>query len=263
MLSALPEQSKRYLLVMTACIDPSGGHYPLARSAPEVRLGDYKKALRYWLSYEDERIRDILFIENSNYPLDSLQSIARDENPRNCRVEFISLDCNWYPPGGHYGYAELKMLDLGLQKSELRQSTTHMIKVSGRLIFPALKRLLNRLPSQFDAAADTRAYSGLFRRHAHPNVTTQLILFRHSFYQQHLQKSYEDLERGLDTHMEGIYYKKLAALKDQARIVFRFPCNATPVGFPAHKENAYTERSQRIKDAVRGVARVVAPGWWI
>jgi hypothetical protein len=256
-------QLNRYLLVMTACIDPSGGRYPLQRASPAVRLEDYKAALRFWLNYPDDRIQNILFIENSNYPLDSLKAIVEKHNSRNCQVEFVSLDCNWYPQGGHYGYAELKMLDLGLQQSRLLPSTTHMIKVSGRLTFPALSRLLNRLPAGFDAAADTRAYQTLFRRHPHPNVTTQIILFRHRFYQENLQRAYEDIERGVDTHMEGIYYRKLAALKESSQILFRFPCNVPPVGFPAHRERSYTAPSQRAVDAVRAVARHVLPDWWI
>lgn len=253
----------RYLLVMTACIDPSAGHYPLQRNQPSVRLEDYKSALRYWLKHPDQRLQKILFIENSNYPLNELEQIARDENPLKKDVEFISLDCNWYPPGGHYGYAELRMLDLGLTQSRLRDQTTHMIKISGRFTFPALKKLLDRLPDDFDAAADTRAWRSLTKRHTHPNVTTQIILFKHDFYRTYLQESYKDLETGSETHMEGIYYKKLDALKQSHRILFRFPLNVDPVGHPAHRAKGYQHPSQIIKSGIRAVARRVLPGWWL
>jgi hypothetical protein len=253
----------RYLLVLTACIDPSAGEYLLHRNQPSVRLADYKSALEYWLSYPDERIRKILFIENSKYPLHELQEVARTKNPLNKEVEFISLDCNWYPPGGHYGYAELRMLDLGLEQSRLRSETTHMIKVSGRFRFPKLNKLLNLLPQSFDAAADARIWQSPTKRLEHPNVTTQIILFEHDFYQKYLFGCYKELETAEDTHMEYIYYVKLMALKDSHKILFRFPINMTPVGQPAHRSKSYQHPTQVAKNAVRAAARRLFPNWWL
>lgn len=254
---------KRYLLVMTACVDPSAGEYRLHRADPAIRLEDYKAALRFWLQLSDVRIQDILFIENSNYPLHELESIAERENTLGKNVEFISLDCNWYPPGGHYGYAELRMLDLGLQRSRLRRSTTHMIKVSGRFLFPGLPRLLDRLPAEFDAVADARAWRTLRKRLERPYVTTQIILFAHDFYGKHLQECCRLLETGPESHMETIYYRKLAELAAASKIIFRFPCNVSPVGFPAHRDRSYTHPSQIVVNGLRAVTRHVLPGWWI
>ncbi len=254
----------RYLLVMTACIDPSKGEYRLTRADPAVRLEDYRNALRFWLRFPDERISNILFVENSNYPLDSLKATAELENPHRKNVEFISLDCNWYPPGGHYGYAELRMLDLGLGRSRLRNATTHMIKVSGRFTFPGLTRLLDRVPAEFDAVADARAWRTLRRRHEHPQVTTQIILFAHEFYKLHLQDCYRQLESGELSHMEAIYYRKLAELSEiNKKIIMRFPCNVSPVGFPAHRDRPYTHHSQMLANGFRAVARRILPNWWI
>jgi len=253
----------KYLHVMTACIDPSKGEYQLKRTDPLIRMEDYKVALRYWLALPDERLNKILFIENSAYSLDSLKAVAANENPFHKAVEFVSLDCNWYPPGGHYGYAELRMLDLGLEQSELRASTTHMIKVSGRFKFPALGRLLDRVPKDFDAVADARGWDNFRQRRAHPYVTTPIILFKHTFYKKYLQNCYLDLAEGRLQHMETIYYEKLAALKSAHKITFRFPFNVTPVGFPAHRESSYSSSKEAGKNAFRSVARVLLPDWWI
>jgi hypothetical protein len=253
----------RYLLVMTACVDPSQGEYRLHRADPTVRLGDYENALRFWLRYEDPLVRNILFIENSNYPLDDLKSIAAAENALGKNVEFISLDCNWYPPGGHYGYAELKMLDFGLQRSRLRESTTHMIKISGRFKFPNLSKLLSRLPDDFDAVADARGWQTLRTRLERPYVTTPIILFAHDFYRTHLQGCYKELELGRESHMEAIYYRKLAELSASRKVIFRFPCNVSPVGFPAHRARSYTHPSQLLVNGLRAVARRMSPDWWI
>jgi len=256
---------EKFLLVMTACVNPGQGQYPLKRADPEVRLGDYAKSLRYWLGLPDQRIRNILLIENSNYPLGSLKEIARSENPYHREVELVSLDCNWYPPGGHYGYAELKMLDEGLHKSILRRQSEYMIKVSGRLIFPSLSRLLDKIPADFDAVVDSRKWIGLFRRRDKPRVTTQLVLFKLAFYEKYLQSCYRLLEEGEEKHMEGIYYFLLDRLGQNAahKILFRFPCNADPAGFPAHRTNAYGGILERSQQVFRAVTRRVLPQWWI
>ncbi len=252
-----------YLLVMTACVDPSQGEYLLKRANPEIRLSDYQTSLRYWLALPDPRLTHILFIENSSYPLDSLERIAREDNPLRKQVEFISLDCNEYPKGGHYGYAELRMLDLGLKASKLRTVTSHMIKISGRFRFPALGKLLDKMPADFDAVADARNSMFAFRKGAKPYVTTPIILFRHEFYSNYLQDCYRELESGRLTHMESIYFEKLIGLKKGHKIIFRFPCNVPPLGFPAHRTSSYSAPTEAIKNMVRAVTRKVMPSWWI
>ncbi len=254
----------RYLLVMTACIDPSSGPYQLQRADPQLRLEDYQAALRFWLQYADRRIDKILFLENSGYSLDSLRQIVKDENPLQKEVEFVALDCNWYPPTSHYGYAELRMLDLGLQASRLRETTTHMIKVTGRLTFPGLSRLLDRIGTDFDVWADARTWRTPFRKHTVPFVTTQVILFSHRFYQVHMQGAYQELGQRSDW-MESLFYRKLFPLScgNRERVHLRFPCNVDPKGQPAHRSLSYTHPKQVAVNAVRGVLRRVAPHWWL
>lgn len=253
----------QFLLTMTACVDPSKGDWALVRSDPLVRLRDYEDALRYWLSYADTRIDKILLIENSGYPLDSLKEIADRENPRGKEVEFVSLDCNWYPPGGHYGYAELRMLDLGLQQSKLRSLTTHMIKTSGRFRFSALSRLLDRLPVNFDVAADARIRKVLRQKNERPFITTQIILFSHGFYERHLQKAYNELGQDGVTFIEWLFYDKLIPLRGTPGIFLRFPCNVDPAGFPAHRARSYTHPIQKTVYAIRGAVRQFFPSCWI
>jgi hypothetical protein len=155
------------------------------------------------------------------------------------------------------------MLDLGLQRSRLRTSTTHMIKISGRFKFPDLGRLLNRLPEDFAAAADARAWATIRKRLERPYVTTQIILFANDFYRNHLQGCYRELETGKESHMEAIYYRKLIELSTSNKIIFRFPCNVSPVGFPAHRERSYSHPAQLMINGFRALARRVAPSWWI
>jgi hypothetical protein len=256
--------SNKYLLMMTACIDPSAGHYRIDRADPATRLLDYQHALRFWLSYPDQRLRRILFIENSGYPLDSLQAIVHSENKLGKETEFISLNCNWYPETSHYGYAEMRMLDLGLQQSRLRRETTHMIKVTGRLTFPALTRLLDHIPDDFDFVADARIWRTPWKKHTVPFVGTQLILFSHDFYAAHLQTQYDRMAES--SHwMESFFYRELSQRPpspEHPRLL-RFPRSVDPVGQPAHRSRSYSHPVQRITNTFRAAMRRIVPGWWI
>jgi len=256
--------SNEYLLVMTACIDPSAGHYRIDRADPAIRLSDYQQALRFWLSYPDPRTRRILFIENSGYPLDSLEAIADSENPLHKVTEFISLNCNWYPETSHYGYAEMRMLDLGLQQSRLRRETTHMIKVTGRLTFPALSNLLDHVPDGFDFVADARAWLTPWKKHRVPFVGTQLILFSHDFYATHLQTQYDRMAESRHW-MESFFYQELSQLPPSAEHprLLRFPRSVDPVGQPAHRSRSYSHPAQRLTNLFRATMRRLAPGWWL
>ena len=252
----------RFLLTMTACVDPSKGDLTLSRSDPILRLTDYENSLRYWLKYADARIDKILFIENSGYSLDSLKILHTTKTPKARKWSSLVLDCNWYPPGGHYGYAELRMLDLGLEQSRLRHLTTHMIKTSGRLRFPTLSRLLDRLPPNFQVAADARVRKLLRTKHERPFITTQITAPRKS-HARRLQKAYEELSQRDIVFIEQLLYDKLIALRGTPEIILRFPCNVDPVGFPAHRTRSYDHPLQKSVYAIRSVVRRVFPSCWI
>src|SRR6202161_727964 len=178
-----------YLLVMTATIAPAP-NAQVKRSSPEVRLEDYKRALRFWLSYPHPAAARILFLENSDADLSELRAIAQTENPFNREVEFLSLPVHEIPPGANYGYTELQSLDEGLALSKLRRATTHMIKTTGRLTFPALGRALDRVTNSsavpHELMIDCRRL-GLFRRGYDARV--QLFACSHSFYDRVLRQS--------------------------------------------------------------------------
>jgi hypothetical protein len=248
----------------------SAGHYRIDRADPAIRLLDYQQALRFWLSYPDPRTRRILFIENSGYPLDSLEAIAASENPLRKVTEFISLNCNWYPETSHYGYAEMRMLDLGLQQSRLRRETTHMIKITGRLTFPALSKLLDHVPASFDFVADARAWLTPWKKHRVPFVGTQLILFSHDFYLSYLQTQYDRMAESYQPGrqrplLETFFYRALTEQPQSAGHprLLRFPCSVDPLGQPAHRSRSYSHPAQRVTNAFRAGMRRIAPGWWL
>ena len=251
-------QAPTYLLVMTATIVPAAGA-GVKRADPEVRLEDYKQALRFWLQYEHPCADRILLLENSGANLADLRAIADSENPRGKRVEFLSVPGNQIPAGSNYGYTEMQMLDEGLAQSELRRQTTHMIKVTGRLIFPALGKALDRTPKPFELLVDCRKLG--FPRSGF-DASVQVFSCSHAFYDRVLRDSKREMNSTDVRLLEHLIYRKVAPFQGQPGMYLRFPCNVEPVGYSGFKAKSYNTLGARITRVVRAIVRVVAPAYW-
>lgn len=260
------EHTSDYLLVMTACINPStqlDERFKFKRTDPSLRLQDYKGALQYWLNYPDPRLGKILFIENSGYRLDAIQEVyqkylSKADHPK--EVEFISLDCNEIPDGLHYGYAELHMLDNGLSKSKLFLDCKYIIKVTGRLVFPKLGRLLNLLPKSYDVCVDCRRNS-LFVSSRQEFVVTQLMIFSSEFYRNNIRNIKHKLTPEI-SHIEKVIYLELIKHKPSPNKILRWKINVDPVGYAAHSGSSYQTLSKYLASLMRSIARIFFPGWW-
>lgn len=269
-------QKPEYLVVMTASIVPAQTTKNF-RSDPRVRLDDYKRALRFWLAEPHPSLRRILFLENTGYDLSELEAIAREENPLGKEVEFLSMRGNRIPEGRHYGYGEMQMLDEGLSQSRLWQSTSHMIKATGRLVFPSIGRLMNKLPDQFDVFVECRVPLNSFRRSANwvkvihdrvgAYVSCQLMIFSHDFYQQQLQKLYFNLAPGYPgsyPHLiENLLYDCIIEFEGEPGIHLRWPLNVEPSGYAGHSQKQYGGAWSVAIRMMRSVTRMIMPSFWL
>jgi hypothetical protein len=251
-----------YLLVMTATIAPPH-NAQVKRSSPQVRLEDYKRALRFWLRYPHASAERILFLENSGADLSDLREIAEAENPLNREVEFLSLPIRVIPPGTNYGYSEMQMLDEGLSVSKLRQATTHMIKVTGRLTFPALGKALDHIANaesaRLELMIDCRRL-GLFRRGYDARV--QLFVCSHSFYDRVLRGSNREMNSTDVRLLEHLIYRKVIPFSGRPGCYLRFPCNIDPMGHFGFKDRRYDSPRNAIARSTRSLLRVIAPDYW-
>lgn len=267
MMQAMNDQptDPRYLLVMTATVTPAPNAH-VKRSSPELRLEDYKRALRFWLVYPHRAAERILLLENSGADLSELRAIAQQENPLGKQIEFLSLPVHGIPPGRNYGYAEMQMLDEGLTLSELRRSTTHMIKTTGRLAFPALGKALDRMEKKtwncsagFELMIDCRRL-GFPRRGADARV--QLFVCSHEFYDRVLRNTGAEMKPEGPRLLEQLMYRKIIPYKGQPGYYLRFPCNIDPVGHFGFKDRRYDSPRTAIDRGIRAMLRVVAPDYW-
>lgn len=253
--------AKGYAVVMTACIDPTSSGVAIHRADPAVRLTDYQAALRFWLHLDDRRIDRIVFLENSGYPLDALRSLVDKENRLNKQVDFVSMQCNTVPPGVSYGFAELAMLEQGLPQSPAAQSALYWIKATGRLTFPGLPRLLDRLPDEFLFAVDCRDNTR-FVRSPQRFVTTQLMIFSQSFFWNEIAGAKDRLtpQRAL---IENLLFEIVLRYRNDPSAILRWPVNVDPVGLAAHWAKRYDSPKMRAICLLRAACRRVYPNWWV
>lgn len=140
-------------IILTSTIDVRGVAN-MQRADPLVRLSDHEKALNRWLS--DEWIQNIILVENSGYPLDSLKSLVAKHSSRKS-VEFLSFDGQDFPRSLGKGYGETLALQYVAEQSAQLKKTGNFLKVNGRYYIPNLKDVLGNME------ADTEVFCNLNR----------------------------------------------------------------------------------------------------
>jgi hypothetical protein len=258
-------EARRYLLVLTATVTPAAG-VQVQRNDPATRREDYKRGFRFWLKNADPRINRILFLENSGEDLTYLREIVEEENTLAKAVEFISTPCIAIPAGLHYGWGELKMLDYGLSQSRLVKETSHLIKATGRFIFPDISKLLDRTPAGCDVMVDCRIPTSSYRKGLNlipalfkregAGVTTQLAIFSHRFYQMHILGLVDTMKPfGYPTMIEPLIYDEVAKMGHSDGVYLRFPVNCDPSGVGASLGDVYDSKTRRAVRLIRAATR--------
>lgn len=259
-----------YCLVMTACIDPRSAGTQLARSNPRQRLDDYLAAISFWLSYDDPHLRGILFLENSGHDLSEVQAALHSPKNRfNRDVEVLRAGDNYVPEGMGYGYPELAMLDFASKSSQLWRRWPRLVKVTGRLTFPSLRKLIGRTPAEVQFMADARSHARFWykdARKAGGELQVQVFLFTPEFYDRHMY-DHRRVMLPVPGHrlIENTLFRELypVHLASPREVVFRFPCNCSPRGRTGLWNSDYGAPRVRLKNAIRATLRRVAPWCWI
>ena len=253
-----------FTLLLTACISPQieekNTVFQLIRKDVSLRLQDYIKALRYWLDYKDDRIKVILFVENSGYDMSIIKNEVNN-NPYNRKVKFIQYPLISIPSGLHYGYAELDMLDRVMKTYSVVNPCEFIVKLTGRLVFPNLTKLLDKIQNTDNFIIDSRDYS--FGSEQHYCVTT-LFITKLDFYIEYLYNKKRLLTQR-EPYIEHLFFKILKPLylNKYSGLLMRFPINVYPKGVGAHKNVNYSSLRHRIKNLFRFIFRYLFPNIWI
>lgn len=243
---------------MTATVIPAV-NAGIKRSDPKLRLEDYKQALRFWLGYPHPAADRILLLENSAADLSDLHRIVAHHNPLAKEVEILSVPGNKIPEGRNYGYTEMQLLDEGLVRSRLRLATTHLIKVTGRLTFPAVGRALDLTPKPFDVLIDFRKLG--FPRSGF-DAQTQLFVVSHTFYDRVLRDARNNMNSTDIRLIEHLLAHKIIPFRGQPGIHLRFPCNVEPTGVSGFTSRSYDTPTRALTRSTRALLRKLAPNYW-
>ena len=236
----------KFSLLITSCIKPNFVNInPSFRSDPNLRLNDYVVAFRYWLTYKEDKITHIIFVENSGYDLTELKEIAKNENLFNRIIEFIQFVATPVPEGIHYGYSELEILDKAFDLSKTIFETDFFIKVTGRLYFPRLSELLKRISICNEITIDFKDYKFFHIKKQY--ALTTLIIIKNDFYLKKLYGIKSSMNNKYLAHFETCYYKFLQPLSlTNKNIVTRFPINVNPIGIGAHWSVDYNSSKKNV-----------------
>ena len=143
----------------------------------DVRLRDYVTALESWITKQDG-IRDIVFVDNSGYPLDALQHVVDRNAAAGKRVELHSFRTTDYSAIRGRSFGELDIMRTALEQSALMQNATRFAKVTGRVFVPNIDAIMSQVATDFDVVG----------RLSH-NLTwleTVFVLFRKELFAERL-----------------------------------------------------------------------------
>ena len=259
-----PQNSLNFALLLTATIDPGEYTDLLVSELLPMRVAEYQSSLEFWLQYEDPRICKIVFCENSGADLTILKEFCDEYCRINCldrTVEWISFFGNQRLPGFHYGYSELGSIDYALENSTTLRDTQKFIKITGRLTFPTLGRLLDNLPRDLVFAADCHRYpqdAGDLK----VRMRTQLIVCRTDFYREYLLGIRRKMSAEC-SFCEELFMRELWPMRNSHDVVLRFPVECNPRGISAAIGSHYHVGIGRLKSIIRGGVRNLWPNLWL
>lgn len=165
------------LLTATIHVEHQAFLRPGGRLQTDVRLRDYVGALESWITRQDT-IRDIVFVDNSGYPLDALREVVDRHAAAGKRVELHSFRTTGYSTRRGRSFGELDIMRTALERSTLMRNATHFAKVTGRVFVPNIDAIMSRLANDFDVVG----------RLSH-NLTwleTVCVLFRRELFAERL-----------------------------------------------------------------------------
>jgi hypothetical protein len=94
------------------------------------------------------------------------------------------------------------------------------------------------------------------------DASVQLFVCSHDFYDSVLRNSKSEMNRTDIRLLEHLIFRKVIQFKGRPGYFLRFPCNIDPAGYSGFKARRYDSPRTAISRGIRGILRVVAPGYW-
>jgi hypothetical protein len=258
-----PSVKHKHVLLMTATITPPDGAPMLRRIDPELRLQDYETALKFYLKFLASSIDMLIFAENSNSDISSLQAIVEKEK-YNDQVEFICFDGLDYPPSYDRAYGEFKMIEYVMEHSQIIRnlaSDAVIWKVTGRYIVKNIRQVIAQMPENTDLYCNFRSIPKRW-------AEMYLIAWTHKGYQVALQNIYHDLKPLMVAGKrvkspEEVFIDLIEQRTTTIELVPRFSSTPKVDGIRAWTNENFLEGKNLLKFYIRSFACKVFPWLWI
>ncbi|GBF81723.1 hypothetical protein [Aphanothece sacrum] len=256
-----------FALFLTASVDVKGmpKAYP---TVAEQREQDYYNSLTYYIQ-NHPKVRKIIFVENSGWPLDKLKQVAQN-NPHNKEIEFISLNCNDFPRKFGKGYGECLLIEKGLEQSNLIKTVTHFAKITGRIYLQNITQVLESISEPYDCLCDYKDQGWRLKKllgeeSAGPNCDTRFLVFSQKFYHEIIKPLHQKHKEGTVSYcfyIESQFYQAINNLADKYKVITRFLIEPDFKGIAGHFGGKnYSSPQERAKFFIRSIGRKITP--WI
>jgi len=183
-------------LVVTGCVAPPENVPVLKITDSETRAAQYIESLGFYISHTG--IRNIIFCENSDYPVDDLILDMAEK----CGKEFEWLKfCGNQEKSARFGkgYGEGEILNYVFSNSNLIKQCNYMVKVTGRL------KVLN-LSLLILSATRNQAYFWIKSGGGMQWIDTRCYMMPCDLFSQKFLNVYEKIDDRKKYDMELVFY---------------------------------------------------------
>jgi hypothetical protein len=248
------------VILLTATITPPSGVPLLARTDPKDRLQDYEKGLQFYLKFVGSGIDAIIFAENSNSDISTLQKIVNQSGLQD-KVEFLVFDGLDYPASYGRAYGEFKLVDYAMNHSQtikIHKDNLLVWKITGRYIIRNMSKIIKRKPSNIDIYVNSRKFPI-------PWADMYLLVWTMKAYEKFLSKILSNMiaEPSLKVQPEQVFINLLDQPLGDLKVKRRF--NVTPLidGARGSDNQNYSKGGNLRKYYIRKFMNIVFPWLWI
>ena len=163
-------------ILLTACVNPCGMSHTVLQDS-DARAEQYKQALDFYIK---ETTLPLIFCENTMYDM----GMGYEQYVDSGRLELLAFEGNNYDKKRGKGYGEAVIMKYAVDHSVLIRNSKYVIKITGRLIVPDIKRI---------ASSPLLCLSNLYRSNIKQNfISTYLFIARPLVLQKFVNK-YQEL----------------------------------------------------------------------
>jgi hypothetical protein len=254
-------------LLLTATVDVGNMPYVSVRDSA-IRESQYISALLYYAK-NHPRIRKIVFAENSGWPLDKIKAAVTD-NPYRKEFEFISYKSNDAAFKSGKSYGEALIIDNAVENSALIKNSTHVAKLTGRLILTNITGLVQRVPDDCGLYCDLKEHNWIYlklfgiNKWASPYCDTRFFIFSKEFYRQFIAPAFQSTiidVKGRFSLEHQMYHVANDSAGNQ-KIMNRFVIQPFFSGMAGHFRNKrYDSLTEMLKNIFLQAIRFILP--WV